>query len=117
MSCESLIARVFYDRDHAHLEHWRTTSYAQHQALGEFYSSVIYILDRFVEAYRGLGNEIGKLPEHEGFPSILKCLSEDAKWIATNRNKISEGVEALQNILDELAALYFTTIYKLKNLK
>ena len=120
MSCENLIARVFYDRDHAQLEHWRTASYAQHQALGEFYSDSVSILDRFVEAYRGLNNEIGDVPKHKPSsetPTILKCLGENAQWIATNRSKISEGVEALQNILDELVGLYLTTIYKLKNLK
>lgn len=117
MSCENLIARVFYDRNHAHLEHWKTTSYAQHEALAEFYIKAVDTLDRFIEAYRGLGNEVGDLPKHEGFPTILKCLNENAKWIATNRNKISEGVEALQNILDELVGLYLTTIYKLKVLK
>lgn len=117
MSCESLISRVFYDRNHAHVTHWQTTSYAQHVALADFYEGVIGILDRFVETYRGLGNEIKNPPEHEATGSILKCLSDNAKWIASNREKISEGVEALENILDELVGLYLTTIYKLKVLK
>lgn len=33
---EELIMRVFAARNAAHLEHWRTKSYAQHVALGSF---------------------------------------------------------------------------------
>lgn len=117
MSCEELIARVFGTRNHANLEHWKTKSYAQHQALGGFYEEVISILDRFIEAYIGLGYEVKELPKHTLKDTVLKCLIDDAKWIAENREKLAESVEALENILDELVALYLTTIYKLKNLK
>ena len=47
---EQLIARVFYARNLAHWNHWRTSSYAQHQALGAFYDDVIDNLDALVEA-------------------------------------------------------------------
>jgi hypothetical protein len=47
---------------------------------------------------------------------IIKCLTEDANWISRNRGKVSHGVPALENILDEIVALYLTTLYKLKNL-
>jgi len=38
-------------------------------------------------------------------------------WIASNTDKISGEVEALENILQEITALYLKTIYKLKFLK
>ena len=42
---EELIAKVFEARNAAHLEHWRTKSYAEHQALGDFYDGIIDIVD------------------------------------------------------------------------
>jgi hypothetical protein len=117
MTAEQLIARVFYTRNHAHIEHWTTKSYARHSALGDFYADVVGLLDTFVEAHIGLGSELASIPEHKGTQDIVKCLSDDAAWIAKNRSKIAENVEALENILDEITALYLKTLYKLKNLK
>ena len=42
---EQLISRVFYARNLAHFEHWRTKSYSQHKALGSFYDDVIDAVD------------------------------------------------------------------------
>ena len=59
---EQLISRVFYARNLAHYEHWRTKSYAQHKALGKFYDEIIEALDALVEAYQGLNGLIGSIP-------------------------------------------------------
>ena len=50
---EELISKVFCTRNCAHLAHWKSDSYAEHTALGEFYDSVIDIIDNFVEVYQG----------------------------------------------------------------
>ena len=50
---EDLIARVFCTRNCAHLAHWASDSYAEHEALGSFYEDIIDILDNFVEVYQG----------------------------------------------------------------
>lgn len=34
----------------AHVHHWNTASYAEHQALGEFYGKLSDLADTFVEA-------------------------------------------------------------------
>lgn len=41
---EDLVARVFKTRNQAHLSHWKTKSFAEHQALGGVYLSTIYKL-------------------------------------------------------------------------
>ena len=60
---EELIAKVFAAREAAHLEHWRTKSYAQHQALGEFYDTIIDQIDELVECYQGNFGLIGDAVE------------------------------------------------------
>jgi len=116
---EELIHRAFCSRNAAHLAHWRTKSFAQHQALGSFYDDIIDLLDKLVEAHMGAaGKVIGEfeIPALPPIKDILKYLSEEVNWIDEHRSEIADGVAALENIVDEIAGLYLSTIYKLKQL-
>lgn len=115
---EEFVARVFKTRNQAHLMHWKTKSYAEHQALGGFYDDVIDALDNLVEATQGSKGIIGHvdLSCKDESVEIVKALTEDANWISKNRSKIASSVPALENIVDEIVGLYLSTIYKLKNL-
>ena len=115
---EELIAKVFRTRNQAHLSHWKTKSYAEHQALGSFYDELIDLLDKLVEACQGSKSIIGhvNLECKDESVEIIKMLTDDANWISKNRSKIAHGVPALENIIDEVVGLYLTTLYKLKNL-
>jgi hypothetical protein len=98
--------------------HWKTKSYSQHKALGSFYEKLMDNLDRLVEACQGSKGIIGhvNLACKDESIDIIKCLTDDANWISRNRAKLGHGVPAIENILDEIVALYLTTLYKLKNL-
>lgn len=114
---EELITKIFCTRNCAHFTHWTTDSYAQHEALGSFYTDVIDLLDTFVEVYQGNYSKIDQLDFDCECKPILKHLEEDVRWIDKNYKTLSGSVTALQNILDEIVALYLKTIYKLKFLK
>jgi hypothetical protein len=115
---EQLISRVFYARNLAHYEHWRTESYAQHKALGKFYDSVIEALDALVEAYQGLNGLIGSIPSPTDTKGdSLKILKADAEWIEANHEEISGGNRAVANLIDNVTGIYLSTIYKLENLR
>ena len=115
---EQLISRVFYARNLAHYEHWRTESYAQHKALGKFYEGVIDAIDALVEAYQGLNGLIGSIPSPTDTKGdSLKILKADAEWIEANHEEISGGNSAVANLIDNVSGIYLTTIYKLENLK
>lgn len=114
---EELIAKVFCARNETHLAHWRTKSFAQHMALGDFYDGVIDLLDTLVEAYQGNFGIIGKVKyETEEYDDCVKCLTEQVTWIANHRSQIAQEVDALENIVDEITGLYLKTLYKLENL-
>lgn len=115
---EELISKLFRTRNQAHLSHWKTKSFAEHKALGSFYDNLIDKLDGLVEACQGSKGIIGHvdLSCKDESVDIVKCLTDDANWISKNRSKIAHGVPALENILDEIVALYLSTLYKLKNL-
>lgn len=115
---EELVARVFRTRNQSHLAHWKTKSYAEHQALGSFCGDLIDTIDKLVEACQGSKGIIGhvNLACKDESVDIIKCLTEDANWISQNRPKIAHGVPAIENIVDELVGVYLSTLYKLKNL-
>jgi len=116
---EELIHRAFRSRNATHLAHWRTKSYAEHKALGKFYDDIIDLIDKLVEAHMGAaGNVIGEIeiPALPPVKNILKHLSEEVNWIDEHRSEIADEISALENIVDEIAALYLSTIYKLKQL-
>lgn len=112
---DKLITRVFADRNAAHAEHWVTKSFAQHEALGEFYEGVIGAIDKYVEAYQGTFGQAAKLPDQ--VPDITDYLRGQMLWLIENRSKISKEVPALENLLDELTGVYMKALYKLENLR
>jgi hypothetical protein len=91
----------------AHVHHWNTSSYAEHQALGEFYDKLSDLADTFVEATL---LEKGKIISSEKALFLGENGLELVKYVYTQtyiyRN--SPGFTQLsevQNIVDEIAAL------------
>lgn len=116
---EALVARVFATRNVAHILHWRTQSYAEHKALGKFYSDLPDMIDAIVEAYQGRFALIGPVPVISPPPagfSILQHLTDECGWIELNCDAITQENEAIENLVYNLLEAYYTTIYKLRNL-
>ena len=112
---EKLIERMFASRNAAHIEHWKTGSYAAHKALGSFYEDIIDTLDKYVESHQGT---FGKISEVKGeLDSEAKQIHDDIIWLNENRSEITKGIPALENIIDELTGLHMQTLYKLENLR
>lgn len=113
------ISLLFLSRDVAHKEHLRTKSYAHHMALNDFYNEIIELADDLAEAYQGR-NGIIEIPgmDDEDVGDIVQQLKRYLSWIDTNRYQaVAKEDTAIQNIIDEIVALYLSTLYKLQNLK
>lgn len=114
---EELVSRVFAARNVAHLAHWKTKSYAQHVALGDFYDSIIDQLDALVEAYQGqfglIGNVALKAPAKA---EIISYLESELAWMNESYEEITKDNSSLDNLLQNIVATYQSTLYKLKNL-
>lgn len=114
---EELISRVFATRNAVHLAHWKTKSYAQHVALGELYDGLIDRIDAIVEMYQGAFGLIENVDVKPiSSADIMEHIGQEANWIEENRSAIAGDVCAIENQIDDLAGLYLTTFYKLKNL-
>lgn len=117
---EKLIALLFLSRDLAHRAHLKTTSHAQHVALGDFYSEVIGLADSLAEAYQGRHGLLKDIPLLGAKQSadITKTLRAHLKEVEGMRySACDKEYSPIQNIIDEICGLYLTTLYKLENLK
>lgn len=116
---DELVSRTFAMRDAAHREHFRTDSYAQHVALGEFYTALPDAVDALVEAYQGMFDLIDdfdvKLPV--GPFDITAQMSDDIDWMQATRDDVCMEDPSLLALLDDVVNLYQRTLYKLKRLK
>ena len=114
MSCADLIGHLFLARDVTHSVHLNTRSYAKHKALGKFYPAVIDLADTLAEAYQGRYGLIGPITLHsaEKTNNVVDFLEDSLKKIKKEREEYDDT--AIQNIIDEIIALYLSTLYKLK---
>lgn len=104
-------------RTTAHMLHLRTKSFAQHEALGDFYDGLLGLTDTLAETYQGQYGVIESYPEKMP-PKIddpVKLVAAFIKWVGENRSCAPDS--HLQNIIDEIVALAYRTHYKLVNLK
>ncbi|CAB5220358.1 hypothetical protein UFOVP233_56 [uncultured Caudovirales phage] len=98
-----------------HIMHFQTRSYAAHKALGELYEGLIDLTDDFAEAYQGC---YGVIP---GYPTTFAPMQQQEPvdfvrslkaMVAASRTDLPSESQ-LQNIVDEIAALIDTALYKL----
>lgn len=102
----------------AHVHHWNTDSYAQHQALGEFYEKLSDLADTFVEATllekgKIISSEKALFLGENGLELVRYVYAETYKYRhAPGFTQLSE----VQNIVDEIAALCRHTEFLLNRL-
>lgn len=102
----------------AHILHLKTSSYAEHKALQGLYEGIPDLIDQWIEAYQGLYGIIETYPSGYEPPKkdCVETIREIAADVREMRKKMPENTE-LQNIIDEIAALIDSTLYKLRFLK
>lgn len=119
MKAGEFIQRSFHVRTAAHDMHLKTTSYAKHVALNGFYDDLIPLIDAYAEAYQG---KYGLIDSYHGTfrqYATPEALVEDyVNYIEDSRSEFyGKGDSFLSNIVDEVLALSYSTLYKLRCLK
>ena len=113
------ISLMFFARNFTHREHFRTTVYARHIALGEFYEAIIDLADKFTEVFQGRYGVIEdvSLDQLDTDTDSLTLLQSQVDWIDANRYMIAPVKDTtIQNIIDEIIGQYLHTIYKYRTL-
>jgi DNA-binding ferritin-like protein len=115
------ISKLLESREMAQVYHWTVKgdmgSHAAHLALQTYYEEVIEFIDDIVEIYQG---QYGLI---EGYDVIdttdakskdrLDYFKETVEFVKSGRTCIKSEDTHIHNIVDELIALQYKTIYKL----
>ena len=119
-SLTDLVMCLLHSATVTHIMHWQTESYAAHQALGEYYSEIPELIDAVIEAYQGKTNIILR-----GFPVDMEAYEQMTPLaymeylnvkLATGRAMFGD-ISEVQNLVDAIADLIDSTMYKLRRFK
>lgn len=109
------ILTLLHSATNAHLLHFKTKSYAQHMALGKFYEEMPGLVDELVESIQGLTGELIEFPSDYYTPAAtaLEEMQDLKEYVKEGRKMLPNDTE-IQNLVDEIASLVNTTLYKIK---
>ena len=113
---EKTIAMLFLSRDLAHAAHLRTESLAEHMALNTFYDEIVGLADKLAESWMGYQRKkLGEIPllDNEFTGAIDDVMEQIMAWVEDNR---PGGPSFIENIIDEVCALFAQTLYRLREI-
>ena len=118
-----LISKLLHSRLQVHTFHLQTkskSSFAEHMALGEFYDKIGDLTDGLVESYQGkheiiTGYASLELEDYKNVEQLISYFKALDSEIEKDRKSIKESY--IQNQIDEVQALIYSTLYKLRFLK
>ena len=117
-----LFSKLFESREMAHIYHLQVNgeqgSHAAHTALNEYYDGVLDLIDDLIETYQG---QYGIVDGYDVIDTNATRTKEKVEYFESlvefvkhGRKAISAEDTHLQNIVDEVVALIYRTLYKLK---
>lgn len=122
---EQLASLFFHSRTQAHVFHLGVKgpgAFAAHSALNTYYDEIIELIDGLVESYQGKYGLI-KFQSVNGLDTNcdIKNITSYFQKLASALEKIREDKKLqdswIQNEIDNVAKLLYSTIYKLVNLQ
>jgi hypothetical protein len=117
------ISKLFEAREMAHVFHLQVNgemgSHATHTALGEYYDGLLDFIDELTEVYQGQYGIV------ENYDIIDTSPAKDRQYIpyfeslcefikSTRTTSFNQEDTHLQNLIDEIVALTYRLLYKLK---
>lgn len=119
-SMVELISKLLNSRNQVHIFHLQVKDYAQHMALNGYYDGIGDLVDGVVESYQGKydiitgysSEEYKDFDSNETVIGYLKGLANDVESVHKQTKE-----SFIQNQLDTISELLYSTIYKLRFLK
>jgi len=120
---KEMVSKLFHSETQVHMFHLQTksqSSFAEHMALGGYYDEIGDKLDSLIESYQGKydivkGYKSYPFDDYKSAEQLISYFKELVDMVGTNRKSIKESY--LQNQIDGIEELIYSTLYKLRNLK
>jgi high-affinity Fe2+/Pb2+ permease len=114
--CE-MVCQLLHSQTQVHIFHLGTKSYSEHKALQKYYESIDGIVDGIVESYQG---KYGLLTNYKSYKNqtyknknqVLKYFTGLLSMIEEKRESVEDSY--IQNQVDTVQELIYSTMYKLK---
>lgn len=122
---KDLASILLHSQTQTHIYHLRVKgngSYAAHKALQKYYESIDVLVDMLVESYQGKNglvyfDQVDEIDNNASIENILKYFDKLISII----DKLRKGKELedsfIQNQIDAVVDLLYSTKYKLENLE
>jgi hypothetical protein len=118
-----LASMLLHSRTQAHVFHLRVSpnGLAPHLALEAYYDGIVGLVDGLVEGYQGMAGLIEfkavKGIDNDASPENIITYFEDLlKFVQTERKSEELSASWIQNEVDNVEKLIYSTLYKLRNL-
>ena len=117
--CE-MVCRLLHSQTQVHVFHLQTKSYSEHKALQGYYEGIDSLVDGIIESYQGKYDIIKnydsiKVEDYTSLEQVINYFKSLDNMIEKARKNVKESF--IQNQIDTVQELIFSTVYKLKNLK
>lgn len=117
-----MVSTLLHSRTQAHVFHLQTksqSSFAEHMALGGYYDEIGDHIDGIVESFQGKYDIVKNydtmdIENYSGKDQLISYFRGLDDMIEEKRKGIKESY--LQNQIDTIQQLIFSTLYKLRNL-
>jgi hypothetical protein len=114
--CE-MVCQMIHSQTQVHIFHLGTKSYSEHKALQTYYEGIDGLVDGLVESYQG---KYGLLTNYKSYKNqsyknknqVSKYLTGLLSTIDKNRESCDDSY--IQNQIDTVQELIYSTMYKLK---
>ncbi len=122
---ERIASMFLHSRTQAHIFHTRVIgegSLAAHTALQAYYEAIVPLIDGLVETYQGQYGlieykEVNGIDNDASPENMIKYFDNLCKFLDKERKEPKLQMSWLQNDLDNIASLLYSTKYKLINLQ
>jgi hypothetical protein len=115
-----MISTLLHSQTQVHIFHLQTKSYSEHKALQKYYDGIGGLLDGIVESYQGkydilTGYDTIKTVDYKSTEQLISFFKGLDDNIEKNRKSVKESY--IQNQIDTIQELIYSTLYKLRFLK
>jgi hypothetical protein len=117
---KDMVSILLHSQTQVHIFHLQTKSYSEHKALQRYYEGIDALVDGIIESYQGkydvvTGYNSIKTEDYKSPEQVIKYFKALDSMIEKNRKSVKESY--IQNQIDTVQELIFSTLYKLKFLK
>jgi len=117
---KDMVSILLHSQTQVHIFHLQTKSYSEHKALQGYYEGIDALVDGVIESYQGkydvvTGYNSIKTEDYKSSEQIIKYFKALDSMVEKNRKSVKESY--IQNQIDTIQELIYSTLYKLRFLK